>query len=159
MKYDNVPLNPQTTNMSCWAASMSMILGWRDQASYSDELIAKNEGGTNYEPQYWGGLGATDRYILERNGFVLESPMCYTPGGILTLLSNYGPLWVATYAPGAHIRVVTGLVGDTVYINDPWPPNTGKQESMSFADFFGAMEELGRRDDDINAVYVAYLQP
>ena len=43
MIYD-VPLIPQTSNMSCWAARMAMILGWKNKMSIPDQVIAKNPG-------------------------------------------------------------------------------------------------------------------
>lgn len=75
MNYD-VPLFPQTAGMSCWAASIAMILGWKNQVCISDVTIAGNHGGTNYLPSMQSGLDPNDRYILRRNGFRLDDPMC-----------------------------------------------------------------------------------
>jgi len=153
-----VPLFPQTSRMSCWAASMGMILGWKHNASYSDELIARNVGGLDYTTSYTKGLNPNDKYILRANGFEVEPPMCYTREGILTLLRRYGPLWVATWAPNPHIRVVTGMNRNVVWINDPGPVNRGSVYARPFSVFFGAMEELGSRElDQASPVYVAHL--
>jgi hypothetical protein len=136
-----------------------MILGWRNQATYSDEMIARNPGGLSYMTSYQTGLDPNDRYILRRNGFEIEPPMCYLSSRILTLLQRYGPLWVATWAPGPHIRVVTGMSNEICSINDPWPPNQGSVYTRTFAQFFGSMENLGARElDQPSPVYVAYLQ-
>jgi ABC-type bacteriocin/lantibiotic exporter with double-glycine peptidase domain len=157
MVYD-VPLIPQTSEMSCWAASIAMILGWKYRMSIPDESIARNPGGLSYMTSYAKGLDPNDKYILHRNGFRLEPPLCYTPKGILLLLRKHGPLWVATWAPGPHIRVVTGMKGNNVSINDPAPVNIGSKYSMSFSKFFGAMEKLGSREmKQPSPVYVAYL--
>jgi len=154
----NVPLIPQTTDMSCWAASIAMILSWRDQASYDPSLIAQNFGGTNYVPQLAKGLDPSDTYILTRNGFRVLAPQCYTIGGIQRLLSQFGPLWVAGFTEAPHIRVVTGLTGSRVHVNDPWPPKSGAQYTRSFNEFFGAMERLGAKEMKERApVYVAHL--
>lgn len=153
-----VPLIPQTTSMSCWAASIAMILGWKNHASYDPSRIAQNFGGTDYSPAMTGGLDPNDTYILARNGFVVEAPQCYMVSAIRELLATYGPLWVATWAPGPHIRVVCGLAVETLYINDPAPVNRGSQYTMSFEAFFGAMEDLGA--DELlepRPVYVAHL--
>ena len=55
MEYD-VPLIPQTTSMSCRAASIAMILGWKNQASFDPRLIAANNGGISYLPAFDSGL-------------------------------------------------------------------------------------------------------
>ncbi|MFQ5650918.1 MAG: papain-like cysteine protease family protein [bacterium] len=157
MVYD-VPLVPQTSNMSCWAASIAMILGWKNRACYADEMIARNPGGLNYMTSYANGLDPNDKHILRTNGFEVEPPMCYTVEGIEGLLRSHGPLWVATWAPGPHIRVVTGLNGNTLSINDPAPVNLGSTYSRPFSQFFGRMEALGAREmNEPSPVYVAYL--
>ncbi len=138
----DVPLFPQSANMSCWAASIAMILGWKNQQSISDVTIAANNGGTNYLPSMQSGLDPNDRYILTRNGFSLDEPMCYTLGLVQDMIASYGPLWVACAVPSAHIRVVRGYEGGTLYINDPWPPGRGTQYTRTFAQFFGRMETL-----------------
>ena len=118
MKYE-VPLVPQTSRMSCWAASIAMILGWQRQMSMPDEIIARNPGGTSYMTSYQTGLDPNDTYILNANGFDTEPPQCYTPELIYSMLVSHGPLWVATWAPGPHIRVVTGMKSDELAINEP----------------------------------------
>lgn len=158
MNYD-VPLVPQTSNMSCWAASIAMILGWKRQMSIPDTVIAQNPGGLNYMTSYTAGLDPNDKYILEANGFGIESPQCYTTAGIESLLTRKGPLWVATWAPGPHIRVVTGMNGSALSINDPAPVNRGSRYTRPFSEFFGAMETLGMRElKERSPVYVAYLR-
>ncbi len=158
MKYD-VPLVPQTSGMSCWAASIAMILGWKNQMSIPDVVIARNPGGKSYMTSYQNGLDPNDKHILRANGFEVDAPQCYSVIAIGTLLRSRGPLWVATWAPGPHIRVVTGLVGNTVHINDPAPVNKGSTYTRSFSQFFGAMENLGEREANQKfPVYVAYLR-
>lgn len=158
MKYD-VPLIPQMTNMSCWAASIAMILGWKKKMSIPDEIIARNPGGRSYMTSYAKGLDPNDTRILRANGFQVEPPQCYTVQAINTLMTTKGPLWVATWAPGPHIRVVTGLQGNILYINDPAPVGKGSTYTRSFHQFFGAMENLGARElKQASPVYVAYLQ-
>ncbi|MFA8385362.1 MAG: papain-like cysteine protease family protein [Pelagibaca sp.] len=159
MKYD-VQLIAQTTGMSCWAASIAMILGWRYNTSIADTTIAANSGGTNYTPSMTTGLDPNDRYILERNGFILDEPMCYTPELVKSILEANGPLWVASQVPaGPHIRVVTGYDGKQLYINDPAPVGRGSRYTRSFDRFFGAMEQLGEAELTTQRapIYVAYL--
>jgi papain like cysteine protease AvrRpt2 len=157
MKYA-VPLIPQTTSMSCWAACIAMMLAWKNQASYDPQGIAANNGGVSYLPSFDNGLDPNDRYILERNGFELDYPKCYTLGAIQGIVDEHGPLWVASAAPAPHIRVVTGYSGQTLFINDPGPVNAGSQYPSSFTDFFGKMEALGFQELKQKApVYVAWL--
>lgn len=165
MRYD-VMLIPQTTGMGCWAASIAMILGWKNQASFDPNLIASNSGGVSYVPSLTHGLDPNDRYILRQNGFLVEEPVCYTPPGVANLLNDYGPLWLAGLLPlpGAtglipHVRVVTGFENDQVYINDPWPVNSGRRYNRSFQEIFvGQMESLGIREiNEPCPVYVAHL--
>ncbi len=158
MNYD-VPLVAQTSNMSCWAASIAMILGWKNQQSIPDDVIARNPGGLNYMTSYNQGLDPNDKYILQANGFALDAPQCYMPSAIMDLLRAKGPLWVATWAPGPHIRVVTGMNGENLSINDPAPVSSGSQYNMTFSRFFGAMENLGARElNEASPVYVAFLR-
>lgn len=165
MRYD-VPLIAQMTGMGCWAASIAMILGWKNQASFDPSRIAANPGGPSYIPSLTSGLNPNDRYILQRNGFTVEEPVCYTPSAITTLIQNHGPLWLAGLVrlsgvanPVPHIRVVTGFEGGQVYINDPWPVNSGSRYTSNFQTIFvGQMETLGASELNQPApIYVAYL--
>ena len=92
MTYD-VPLIPQSTSMSCWAASMAMVMSWYNQASFDPERIAQNPGGPSYMPSFRNGLDPNDRYILERNGFTLDYPQCYTFEAVKAMLRSFGPIW------------------------------------------------------------------
>lgn len=168
----NVPLIPQTTSMSCWAAGIAMIVAWRNQVSIDPGQVATNPGGIPYLEQFKTGLNPNDTYILRRFGLVTEAPMCYSISGFNGLLARFGPLWVAASMPGAHIRVVTGVLEgvserDTlVSINDPWEqgmrvfrmPNRGSHYTMSYAGFMGQVETLGSRElSEPSPIYVAHL--
>lgn len=158
MVYD-VPLFAQSQGMSCWAASIAMILGWKNQQCISDVTIAGNAGGRSYLPEMTAGLDPNDRNILERNGFQLDEPMCYTLQGVQDILAAHGPLWVASAMPSAHIRVLRGISNQRLYVNDPWPVGSGSQYTRSFGQFFGRMETLGQNESNEPApIYVAYLK-
>ena len=154
-----VPLFPQSQSMSCWAASIAMILGWKHQQSIADVTIATNNGGPSYVPSMQSGLDPNDRYMLETNGFQLDEPQCYMRSAIEERLSRHGPLWVASAMPSAHIRVLCGIKNDRLHINDPWPVNQGSKYTRSFDQFFGRMETLGAQESSEPApIYVAYLR-
>jgi hypothetical protein len=139
-----------------------MVLSWRDGIQYDPQKIAENPGGLNYMPQFaqnGPGLDPNDHYILERNGLVTEVPKCYSPTNISTKLMQFGPLWFASVVPaGPHIRVIRGITGDQLYINDPSPVGTGSQYQSPFGTEFGAMETLGAMElGQASPVYLAHL--
>ena len=140
IEYD-VPLVPQQTGMSCWAAAFAMIVAFRDLASVDPTLIAAANNpianppnqcsACTYWEQYEDGFdqNAVDlNPVLSAFGLVAEPPMTLTVAGLRVLLEQYGPLWVATREGGSHARVITGMVGDgtdggtELRINDPWEP-------------------------------------
>ena len=49
----------------------------------------------------------------------------YTAPGLEALVRTYGPLWMPLRDPldvkWPHVMVITGVVGGTVYLNDPGP--------------------------------------
>jgi len=172
-KYD-VLLIPQLTNMGCWAASIAMIYSWKQRVCIDPGIIAARSG---YQKYLKDGLPPSDDKILRDWGIVPEAPQSYSIAGFLLLLQNYGPLWVAAWAPEAHVRVVTGFDADPdpakarVWINDPWEkgmkdfrlPNTGSRYTLSYLEFTGEQESLARRElknigpHDPNPIYVAHL--
>src|SRR5262249_23743080 len=42
--YWEVPLVPQVTGMSCWAAAAAMLIGWRDSVAVDPEEVARSSG-------------------------------------------------------------------------------------------------------------------
>ncbi len=154
----NVPLIPQSASMSCWAASMAMILEFKNEASYDQSLLAENFGGPSYTRQLQSGISISDTYILRRYGFTLEAPVCYSAEGLYTLLFNNGPLWIAAAVPSGHVRVITSMDlisgansdNSRVYINDPWEVgmtvfrqnNRGSRYSLTFSQLMAQYEAL-----------------
>ncbi|HYR06684.1 MAG TPA: papain-like cysteine protease family protein, partial [Longimicrobium sp.] len=165
--YD-VPLIPQQTDMSCWAAGAAMVLAWRDNASIDPAAIGRAVG---YVKQYQKGLPADDTRVLTAWGFTPEHGQTYTVEGFRRLLERHGPLWVASAEPGPHIRVVTGLSGDgtpdgtRVHINDPWEkgmnpfrlPNAGAQYQETYREFEAKQAQLARTELHLQGIYVAHL--
>ena len=168
MQY-SVPLVPQTTSMSCWAASIVMILSWRNQASFDPSLLAQNSGGTSYAHQFQHGLNPNDVYILNRYGLVVEAPRSYNMQAFYDMLARHGPLWVAGATfPQVHVRVVTGmdLARGRVHINDPWqrgmrnfrPGNRGSRYTISYGQFMNEVGGLaGTELGEPRPVYVAHM--
>jgi hypothetical protein len=168
-----VPLVPQSSDMSCWAAGIAMILGWWNQASFDPQNLADNSGGVSYSGAYKNGLDPNDTYILKRYGLVVEYPACYTAQAVYDLLANYGPLWMASSVPGPHIRVITGIVVNSnnpdtsiVTINDPWQrgmkvfrtSNTGSSYTIRFDALMAQYEALGRSElKQPSPIYFAHM--
>lgn len=176
--YYDVPLVPQQTNMSCWAAGAAMITGWRDKVSVDPKEVADGVGYWNQYQHNSPGLDPNDVKMLDKYALTRKAPQSYTVDGFAQVLEN-GPLWVASAEPGAHIRVVTGMMGDgtpegtIVYVNDPWDKdkkeldgmseadfaknNKGSQYSESYIEFMNKMENLARRElNEPAPVYIAH---
>jgi hypothetical protein len=159
VEYD-VPLIPQAQSMSCWAASAAMIVAWREQLSFVDQRQIASRAGfwTNFKTNL--GLPPDDAPdFLNFWHLVPEPPQSRSVQQMQQLLETFGPLWVGTAEIGAHIRVVTGLVGDGtpngtfVIINDPWEagmdnfrlPNAGSVTRESYSVFVARQEQYAHR--------------
>jgi hypothetical protein len=119
----DVPLVPQQTAKSCWAASVTMLLSWAQQSSIDPAALTDIPGFQRaYEVK---GLDLkTARTTLATWGLVTEPPQDYSAQGFADLLDSYGPLFVAAYVKigdsfANHSRVITGFDqdNDTVYIS------------------------------------------
>ena len=156
-----VPLVPQQTGMSCWAAGAAMVVGWRDQMSVDPSEVARAAGAW---AQYQSGLAAEDTSIFPVWGLEPETAQSYTVDAFYSLLDRFGPLWVAAAVPGPHIRVVTGLEGDgtpdgtTLYINDPWPVGQGAQYTETYTQFVARQETLARQEIKVQGIYIAHAR-
>jgi hypothetical protein len=134
-----VPLIPQDTDMSCWAAAAAMIVGWRDRTYVGQQTIA--QGLRNDWNAYREGLHPEDVTSLARVwGLAMEPPRTYATADLERLLAAHGPLWVGQADPDLHVICVVGLTGDgtadgtLVRINDPWPPGRGERYSITLGE-------------------------
>jgi Papain-like cysteine protease AvrRpt2/Trypsin-like peptidase domain/Protein of unknown function (DUF3238) len=125
INWDDVQQIAQPTDLSCWATSASMVLGWRDKQSIDINYIAGKAGlttATGLDPAQVGQF-ATDMDM------VAEPPQSYTIEAFRQLIAKNGPLWVGEANPGLHVIVVTGLYSDGsetyVRITDPWDREIG----------------------------------
>jgi hypothetical protein len=164
----DVPLVPQQTGMSCWAAGAAMVVAWREKYSTDPSTIAQGAGEW---ASYSAGLNPESTTIFPIWGLTPEPQQSYSVDAFRQLLETYGPLWVAGAVPGPHIRVVIGMYGDgtpdgtKVLINDPWQkgmnvfslPNAGAQYEETYSQFVTETERLARREavGFPRAIYVA----
>lgn len=129
--WHEVPLVPQVTGMSCWAAAAAMLIGWRDSIAVDPGEVARAAG--RWE-EYGAGLEPKDVGSFARTwGLMVEPTAPLDAARLLRLLSEHGPLWVGEASPGLHVVVVTGMVGDgtddgsQLRIADPWPVGRGER--------------------------------
>jgi Papain-like cysteine protease AvrRpt2/Protein of unknown function (DUF3238) len=154
INWDEVQQIAQPTDVSCWATSASMVLGWRDQQSIDINYIAQKAGlttATGLDPAQVGQF-ASDM------GLVAEPPQSYTIDGFRQLVANNGPLWVGAAVPGLHAIVVTGVYSDGtstfVRITDPWDREIGLPGSPgNYADTHAAGSRYIMRWEDFVAEY------
>lgn len=125
---NGVSLVYQSDRMSCWAAAAVMMLGWRDQVCYADDLEVRarygDMGGDGTDP-------SEDLQLALGQGMAVDPAACRIPEGWADLLRR-GPLM--TTIPG-HYVILSAIDGDgtpdgtQVYILDPtrgehWMPYT-----------------------------------
>lgn len=164
--YD-VQLIPQPNKLACWAASMAMVVGYKQQISINPEILA-NEVGMSLRMSYgWDLL----QNVRDHYGFksVIDVPentcVYYEPSQWRQWLESYGPLWFTFIwaSGGSHALVLKGISGDftpegtTMEIQNPWdintsfdsdavdfnPANNGCSQSLPFLNFSTVFGDLG----------------
>lgn len=136
--YWEVPLVPQVTGMSCWAAAAAMLIGWRDSIAVDPEEVARASGRW---AEYRDGLEPGDvRGFAQAWHLHVEAPAGLDVDRLHQLVADHGPLWVGEASPGLHVVVVAGMVGDgtpdgtRLRILDPWPLGRGERYQIRFRD-------------------------
>ena len=115
----SVPIEAQSKNSTCWHASALML--WRHSQQETGRQGPMNTMANKWENN--NPIFPTEFIELaEKVGLMsIHTPnLNYGAIGMEVLMRLWGPLWCAGhwYGPG-HIIVLTGIDGDTVYINDP----------------------------------------
>ena len=133
----NVPLVPQPTDVSCWAAALTMVVSDRDQASYAVQTIAETAGMDVTTGYGWSQISNA----VSTWGLTTEGPVSAMPEYWANLVASNGPIWIVEVGAPYHAVVVVGVNGDgtpegsTVTLNNPWPPNAGVVETKTFMAF------------------------
>lgn len=119
----------QPNTMACWATVYAMMSAWRLGKAYPDIRSAIVPLG-----QPWLGFFDANTGISGSQGPAFERAVALTreprfnpsPEGWVSMLMNYGLLWVTGTVPGGiHDRILEGISGDgtgpgtTMYIVDP----------------------------------------
>jgi putative chitinase len=131
-----VPLVPQRTGTTCWAAAYAMMYGWKRRNTVSmdaalqaiaNQRWAQKVNSPNPAEQ---GLGSSEAPDFAADAGLSMLPANLTIEGMAGYLQNYGPLMIILRMPGhtggwTHARVITAIRGDGtpegtfVYYNDP----------------------------------------
>lgn len=134
--WNEVPLVPQTTGMSCWAASAAMLIGWRESIPVDPQEVASGIGRWS---DFKDGLHPVDVAALaETWGLRTDGRDTWTPDELRQVLERYGPIWLGEASPALHSIVVAGMHGDGtpdgtwVRINDPWPVGRGERYTITW---------------------------
>src|SRR5262244_2454082 len=74
--WHEVPLVPQQTGMSCWAAAAAMLIGWRDAIYVDPEAVAQGAGRWR---AYRDGLHPSEVAAFAAHwGLIVEPPRVYS---------------------------------------------------------------------------------
>ncbi len=143
--WTDVPMTYQTSPMSCWAAAASMVVGWRDQQSIPDSVIADKVA--VFDAFNSGLYGHERGFVADAWNLMAEAPASYTIEAWRDMLANNGPLYIdqtASTAGGGHVRVLVGMTSGgsadgsdtTMHMHDP----ARGPIKLSFADFLALYE-------------------
>ena len=134
----SIPLVAQPTDVTCWAASIGMLVG------KTAEEVCDGAGMSTTESYGWTDI----QRAVSTFGLYEIGPACGGPDYFAPMLER-SPLWIVEVGAPYHAVVVTGMYTDadawawdntTVTINNPWPPGSGAEEYKSFADFANEYE-------------------
>lgn len=144
--WTDVPMNYQSSPMSCWAAAASMVVGWRDQQSIPETVIADKV--PVFDAFNRGLYGRERGYVADAWNLYAEPPASYTIEAWRDMLANNGPLYIDQVASAGsnagHVRVLVGMSSGgaddgsdtTMYLHDP-----GRgQIRLTFAEFLRLYE-------------------
>jgi hypothetical protein len=155
-------LIPQTMTMSCWYASMQMLIKWKEeqkQVSYAG--LISPEFDTQCAAIRDANTGITNPQIVKiakSVGLKAVPPVSPSPEAIEGWLKAYGPLWVNGKS---HIVVIAGimtlpLLDTMLLVYDPSPVNVGRVEWRSMSDWYAMGSTVSSRDTgkDVEAVFL-----
>ncbi|MBB4838187.1 hypothetical protein HNP52_001238 [Sphingomonas kyeonggiensis] len=129
INWDGVQLVAQPTDNGCWATTIAMMLGWRDERSITPQSIAQRAGHDIEQGLPWDDHAST----AARLGLTAHPPQCYSTDGFAQLIQNHGPLYVSKMATASglsgHAVLVVGMYSSGgqyfVRIADPWDRPVG----------------------------------
>jgi Papain-like cysteine protease AvrRpt2 len=129
----SIPLVAQPTDVTCWAASIAMLVG------KTAEEVCEGAGMTTTDGYGWSDIQRAVSYW----GLREIGPACGGPDYFAPMLQS-SPLWIVEVGAPYHAVVLTGMYCDgdewdinttRVTVNNPWPPGSGNIEDRGFLDF------------------------
>ena len=174
MKY-NVPLLTQSVSPICYVVCAAMIQKYWQETAGNSFNTPHLTGGADPTNSCIPGAAVQGLYKqrLERAGFALirRPPQAFNKGQVDTLLAQNGPLllnhFVANFnygarrggkqaanAEGIHAVVITGIVGDNAYFNNPWGD---KDVEIPAADLLASIDQSYSHPYD--ALFYAVASP
>jgi len=126
-----VPLIPQPTDQSCWAAAVSMVLGNQSvgpgkAATFGDGLILTYENVQTF---------------ARSHGLSVDRNVCLRIADLRKRLRKAPVMLIGEDERQGHAVVLAGMWGDgsaqgtTLLILDPSPPKVGARKQMTYARF------------------------
>ncbi|MGH8175991.1 MAG: papain-like cysteine protease family protein [Steroidobacter sp.] len=138
-----VPLIPQPTDVSCWAACAAMLLSWkRQERVHPRDLFERSRLNATLN---WNDVGT-----YERLGFAVERALtCRESGAFVKLMRKHGPVMVdyvnsrdASGKPtGSHLVVVDAVQNGVARIKDPLPVTKGREYWVSLTNVLRALDQ------------------
>jgi hypothetical protein len=152
----------QPTNMVCWAAAGTMLVGARDKRSIPIRSVMQTADSSDAGPGYLNMFNTNQglpppmigRYT-QAIGLNVGPQANFSVAGFSGLMGSRGALGIVALTPFLHIRVVTQLTGDgTVFgtlvtVHDPGKPQPHKEVFITFAQRYEAVAGAGGRMDQI----------
>jgi hypothetical protein len=134
----DVPLVPQPTSVSGWAAALATVVGARDGGVPPTPAAVAGRAGLDVDTAYaWPQI----REAVAAWGLVAETPRGSPPQEWAALLREWGPIAVVETGAPHHVAVAVGITGDGtpdgtwVRLHDPWPPGVGSVALRIFTEF------------------------
>lgn len=134
----SIPLVAQPTEVTCWAASIAMLVG------QTAEQVCEAAGMSLDEGYGWSDI----QKAVSVFGLTEIGPACGGPDYFAPMLER-SPLWIVEVGAPYHAVVLTGQYTDadewawdntTVTVNNPWPPGSGAVEEKPFMEFANEYE-------------------
>jgi hypothetical protein len=154
----DVPLLGQEDDHLCWYASAQMLLAWAksNHSKPEDEKVKYSVEHNERFPKNVNAILAFAR--MEGLHSHYYDPEELTAHGMLSLMAEKdSPLWYYGecdgfdgWTQGGHVVVITGIHGNTIHYNDPYPIGAGKKAKMNFDKF---MSQLGIPDNPWAFIY------
>ena len=163
VKILKVELLPQQTDMWCWAASAEMIMKFEGhdvlQCLQANHEFGRNDCCNNPTPNECVQGGWPEFEVWGFSSNKTDSGVALPFDQLQAQIIANMPVWFAWWwtGGGGHAMVVRGYSTSlqTVYINDPWPPNAGDTRWISYSDWVEKSGDHTHAKDFYNIKYAA----